>query len=291
MRDTRYGLIEAGGTKFVLGVANADGEILARHRIPTTTPEATLPQMQAWLTGHGPFQAIGLATFGPVELDPASSDWGHILKTPKPGWSGADLVGPLKDKFDCPIAVDTDVNAAALAEAEWGAGRGHGSVLYFTVGTGVGGGAVIAGKTLRGQGHPEMGHIRLARHPHDLQFPGACPFHGDCLEGLASGPSIIARWGQSLSDLPADHPAHDIIAHYLAQTVVTMQAIFEPGRIVFGGGVMATPSLLQRVVEQAEKLGGGYFRTRASDIVTAPELGENAGLLGALAIALSSTSG
>lgn len=290
MTSKRYGLIEAGGTKFVLGVADANGKILARHRIETTLPEETLSQVQAWLSQHGPFQAIGLATFGPVELDPSSPDWGHILKTPKPGWSGADLVGELQQRLGRPVALDTDVNAAALAEAKWGAGRGHGTVLYFTVGTGIGGGAVIAGRTLRGQGHPEMGHIRLARHPEDLQYSGICPFHGDCLEGLASGPAIIARWNHSLSDLAADHPAHDIIAYYLAQTVVAMQAIFEPGRIVFGGGVMATPGLLARVVEQAERLGGGYFRTRAADIVTAPELGDNAGLLGALAIALSLTS-
>lgn len=291
MRSKRYGLIEAGGTKFVLGVANGDREIVARHRIATTTPEETLPTMQAWLAAHGPFDAIGLATFGPVGLDPAAPDWGHILATPKPGWSGADLAGPLHRQLGCPVVVDTDVNAAALAEAKWGAGRGQESVLYFTIGTGIGGGAVIAERTLRGQGHPEMGHIRLARHPDDRNFDGVCPFHGDCLEGLASGPAIIARWGCSLSELAADHPAHAIIAYYLAQTVVTMQAIFEPGRIVLGGGVMATPGLLARIIEKAGALGGGYFRTSASTILCAPQLGDDAGLLGALAIALNSTSG
>jgi fructokinase len=186
--------------------------------------------------------------------------------------------------------VDTDVNGAALAESLWGAGSGHDVVLYFTVGTGIGGGAVIHGRTLRGEGHPEMGHIRLPRHPDDMDFAGTCPFHGCCLEGLASGPAILARWGKSLSELGADHPGHQIIAWYLAHTAVTMQAIFEPGRIVFGGGVMATPGLIERATQQASQLGGGYFRSDALQSIVRPGLGDNAGLLGALAVALSSTS-
>ena len=173
------------------------------------------------------------------------------------------MLAPLKAQFDCPIALDTDVNAAALAEAQWGAGTGEDTVLYFTVGTGIGGGAVINGKTLCGKGHPEMGHIRLARHPDDLDFAGICPFHGDCLEGLASGPAIKARWGQSLSELPGDHIAHDIIAYYLAQTVVTMQAIFEPGKIIFGGGVMATPGLIARVRRSGGRIGWRLFQDRS----------------------------
>jgi fructokinase len=231
-----------------------------------------------------------LATFGPVGLDPQSVEWGHILQTPKAGWSNVDLAGPLKQTFGCPIVVDTDVNGAALAESLWGAGRGHDVVLYFTVGTGIGGGAVIHGRTLRGEGHPEMGHIRLPRHPDDMDFAGTCPFHGCCLEGLASGPAILARWGKSLSELEPDHPAHQIIAWYLAHTAVTMQAIFEPGRIIFGGGVMATPGLIERVTQQASQLGGGYFRSDALQTIARPGLGDNAGLLGALAVALSSTS-
>jgi fructokinase len=290
MSAAHYGLVEAGGTKFILGVADAKGEIVERVRIPTTTPEETIATMLAWFGRRGPFASIGLATFGPVGLDPASADWGHILKTPKPGWSGADLAGPLRQRFDCPVVVDTDVNAAALAESLWGAGKDAATVLYFTVGTGIGGGAVIDGKTLRGVGHPEMGHIRLPRHPDDSAFVGTCPFHGDCLEGLASGPAIAARWGKSLSELPADHPAHAIIAWYLAQAVVTMQAIFEPGRIVLGGGVMATPGLLERARKIAAELGGGYFRSDAEAIVVAPGLGDNTGLMGALALALNSTS-
>jgi fructokinase len=288
MSTERYGLIEAGGTKFILGVADADGQIAERVRIPTTTPGETIATMLAWLGQRGPFTAIGLATFGPVELDPASPDWGHILKTPKPGWSRADLAGPLKQRFGCPVAVDTDVNGAALAESLWGAGKGVKVILYFTIGTGIGGGAVIGGKTLQGVGHPEMGHIRLPRHPDDRDFKGICPFHGDCLEGLVSGPAIKARWGKSLSELGIEDPAHEIVAWYLAQTVVTMQAIFEPGRIIFGGGVMGTPGLLQRVVTLANNMGGGYFRYEAGSIVASPALGDDVGLLGALALALGS---
>lgn len=290
MIEPRYGLIEAGGTKFVLGVSGADGVIAERTRIPTTMPGETIGAMIEWFSQRGPFKAFGLATFGPVELNMASSQWGHILKTPKPGWTGADLAGPLQRHFNCPVVVDTDVNGAALAEAKWGAGKGEDIVLYFTIGTGVGGGAVIQGKTLRGVGHPEMGHIRLPRHPDDQAYPGKCPFHGDCLEGLASGPAIFDRWGQTLSELPHDHPAHSIIGFYLAQTVVSMQAIFEPGKIVLGGGVMATAGLIDTVRQQAAELGGGYFRSDPMQSVTLPALGDNAGLMGAYALALNSTS-
>jgi fructokinase len=290
MSALKYGLIEAGGTKFVLGVASADGTIHAQTRIPTTTPDETIAAMLAWFDGYGPFAAMGIATFGPVGLDPNTSQWGHILKTTKPGWSNTDLAGPLVRQFGCPLAIDTDVNGAALSESLWGAGRGHDVVMYFTVGTGIGGGAVIRGQTLRGLGHPEMGHIRLPRHPNDLDFDGVCPFHGDCLEGLASGPAVLARWGHSLSELGSDHPAHEIIAWYLAHAVVTMQAIFEPGRIIFGGGVMATPGLIEHIRATAVMVGGGYHASDAAQSVVLPGLGDNAGLLGGLALALSLTS-
>jgi fructokinase len=289
MNSVRYGLVEAGGTKFVLGIADAEGRISERMRIPTTNPDETIGAMLDWFDGRGPFAAIGLATFGPVELNPVSPEWGHILKTPKAGWSGTDLAGPLQGRFACPVAVDTDVNGAALAESIWGAGKSEEILLYFTIGTGIGGGAVVGGRTLRGSGHPEMGHIRLPRHPDDHHFKGVCPFHNDCLEGLASGPAIMARWGKSLSEFPSGHLAHDIMAWYLAQMIVTMQAIFEPGRIVLGGGVMATPGLIERVQQKAVELGSGYFRSDASEIVVAPSLSDDTGLLGALALALEIT--
>ncbi len=280
-----YGLVEAGGTKFVLGVARSPDEVIATTRISTTTPAETIAAMCDWLAGHGPLAAVGVGTFGPVEVDRSAPQWGTILTTPKAGWSGTDLVGPLVERLGCPVGLDTDVTAAALAEYRWGAGQGQPSVIYFTVGTGVGGGGVIAGQTLSGISHPEMGHIRLPLHPADADFAGTCPFHGRCLEGLASGPAIKARFGVSLSELPADHPGHEIIAWYLAQAVIAVQAMFEPGRIVLGGGVMGTPGLLERVQAQADVLGNGYFRGTASEIVVLPGLGERSGLLGALALA------
>lgn len=285
MSKPLYGLVEAGGTKFVLGVAHGPDEVLATTRIPTTTPDETISAMADWLAQHGPLAAVGIATFGPVEVDRSSPQWGHILATPKAGWSNTDLVGPLAKRLGCPVGLDTDVTAAALAEYRWGAGQGQPSVLYFTIGTGIGGGAVIGGKPLAGISHPEMGHLRPPLHPADAGFAGVCPFHGTCLEGLASGPAVLARYGASLSDLPADHEGHAVIAWYLAHAVTTAQAIFEPGRIVLGGGVMGTPGLLERILAEAERLGNGYFRGKAAEIVVRPGLGDRSGLLGALALA------
>lgn len=284
-----YGLIEAGGTKFILGVARGPDDVIAQHRIATTQPDETLSTAIDWMRSVAPggLAAIGISSFGPLDLDRASPHWGHVRQTPKPGWSGTDLAGPFARAFGCPVAIDTDVNGAALAESRWGAARDQHAALYLTIGTGVGGGAVIDGKLLHGLSHPEMGHIRVPRHPDDRDFAGHCRFHGDCLEGLACGPAIIARWGASLSELGADHRGHDIIAWYLAQAVQTLQAIFEPGRIIFGGGVMATPGLIERVRTQARVLGGGYFVGDSGSIVVAPGLGDRAGLLGALALAIS----
>lgn len=281
---TRYGLMEAGGTKFVLGVADASGQIVARHRIPTTTPDATIAAALAWFAPHAPLDRMGIAAFGPLELDRAAPHWGHVLSTPKPHWSMADLAGPFVRALGCPVAIDTDVNGAALAESLWGAGQGVRSCVYVTIGTGIGGGAVVDGRILGGAGHPEMGHMRLDRHPDDHGFSGSCRFHGGCLEGLASGPAILARWGKSLSDLPAGGAEQHMIAWYLGQAVVTLQAIMAPARIILGGGVMATPGLLDLVRQHADALGQGYFATRASEMVVLPGLGDDAGLMGAFAL-------
>jgi fructokinase len=285
-----FGCIEAGGTKFVAGIVSDQREILETARFETTTPEATLAATIDWLTTtasrHGGITAAGIASFGPIELNRSAENWGHITATTKPGWSNTNFAARVGRALGVPAGFDTDVNGAALAEARWGAARGEKVSVYITVGTGIGGGAIVDGKPLQGLTHPEMGHIRPQRHAHDLNFPGICPFHGDCLEGLASGPAIIARWGVSLSDLPSDHPGHAIIAWYLAHMVVTLQSIMEPGRIVIGGGVTATPGLLDRVRTEAENLGSGYFRGKVQDIVVAPGLGDTAGLLGALALAM-----
>ncbi|MFM5913510.1 MAG: ROK family protein [Chakrabartia godavariana] len=285
MSGGHFGLIEAGGTKFVLGLADASGTILARHRVPTTMPADTIGAALDWFRAQGvPLQGVGIASFGPLDLNRASPQWGHVTRTPKPGWSGADLAGPFARAFACPVEVDTDVNGAALAESLWGAGRGKRVCLYLTIGTGVGGGAVVDGRILHGLSHPEMGHMRLPRHPDDATFAGACPFHGGCLEGLASGPAILARWGRSLSELPQGGTEQRMIAWYLAQAVCTFQAIMEPDCIVMGGGVTGTPGLLDLVRSTAEELGAGYFVGRASDVVQAPGLGADAGLMGAYAL-------
>lgn len=283
-----YGLIEGGGTKFVLGVADGAGEIRARERVPTTTPDETLGAAIAWFRAQGLTPAaIGIASFGPLELDPASPRFGHVTRTVKPHWSGANVAGPFAAAFGCPVGIETDVNGAALAESRWGAGARaeSGSLLYVTVGTGVGGGFITGGRLLRGSSHPEMGHIRLPRHPADHDFAGTCSFHGDCLEGLVAGPAIKARWGASLSELGADHPAHEIVAWYLGQAVVTWQAVLQPSRIVLGGGVMAAAGLLGGVRQAAATAGGGYFAGDPREIVVAPGLGTDSGLLGALAVA------
>lgn len=294
--SAHYGLIEAGGTKLVLGLAEADAtgsqrRILARHRLPTTTPAETLGAAQQWFSAQGvALAAIGIASFGPLQLDRAAADWGFITRTTKPDWSHTDFAGPFARAFGCPVGFETDVNAAALAEARWGAGQGQSSLLYLTVGTGVGGGFVSRGRLLHGLSHPEMGHIRLPRHPDDTDFAGSCPFHGDCLEGLASGPAVIARWGQSLSELPPGHPGAAIIGWYLGQAVVSFQAVMEPARIVLGGGVMGTPGLLELVRAEAARTGRGYFVGDPAEVVVAPALGGDSGLLGALALALEAVS-
>lgn len=290
MSEQLYGCIEAGGTKFVVGIVAAPDDIRETARFDTTTPDETIGPVIAWFneaqSRHGRLSAIGIASFGPLELDRSAANWGHITATTKPNWSDSDFGGRVARELVLPVGFDTDVNGAALAESRWGAGRGQPACVYVTIGTGIGGGAIIDGKPLHGLSHPEMGHIRPQRHPEDTGFEGICPFHGDCLEGLASGPAIKARWGASLSELPANHHGHEVIAWYLAQMVVTLQSIMEPGRIILGGGVTATPGLIQRVKYHAAELGKGYFRGNPDEIIVPPGLGDKAGLLGGLALAL-----
>lgn len=285
-----YGCIEAGGTKFIVGVANSPDDVRETARFDTATPGKTIGEVIDWLNSaalrHGSLAAIGIASFGPLELDRSVSNWGFITSTPKPGWANTDLANKIGNAMSVPIGLDTDVNGAGLAEVRWGAGQGQHITVYVTVGTGIGGGVIVDGKPLIGLSHAEMGHLRPQRHPADLDFSGICTFHGACLEGLASGPAIKARWGASLSELPADHPAHEITAWYIAQLVNSLQAMMEPNRIILGGGVMDAPGLIDRVRQTALRLGAGYFRGRADEIVVAPALGDRAGLLGALALAM-----
>lgn len=293
-----YGAIEAGGTKFVCAAGYGPAEIPddCRTVIPTGAPGPTFAAVVGFLeriTGkHGPLAGIGIASFGPVDLDSRSATWGRILATPKPGWSHVSMVAPL-ERFGCPIAIDTDVNAAALAEARLGAGAGVASLSYVTVGTGIGGGVVMGDRTIKGLLHPEMGHIRVQRDPRDAGFAGVCPFHGDCLEGLASGPAVLARWHTQIENLPALHGARDILGGYLGQLAATIALMLSCERIVFGGGVVSGGRLLPHIRDSASRWLGGYLPVEAraggfERYITAPGLGEFAGTAGALLLAASS---
>ena len=277
--------IEAGGTKFVLAVGSAPDRITARHVIPTRAPEETLAEAAAWFAGQGPLAALGIASFGPVTIDRTSPRWGRIGRTPKPGWADCDVAGYFARQLGVPIGLDTDVNGAALAEALLGAGQGLSSLAYVTVGTGIGGGLVIDGRPVHGAAHPEMGHMFPRRPAGDSGFAGICPSHGDCLEGLACGPAIIARWGASLSDLPADHEAHELVADYLAQLCYTLFAMTACELVVLGGGVSKASGLIDRVARMVRALDGGYLPGTGRHRVVPPALGDNAGITGALLLA------
>lgn len=287
------GAIEAGGTKFVLAVGTGPDDLRDLHRVPTTTPAETLRQCVDYFTAarekHGPLAALGIGTFGPAGVDPAAADWGHITTTPKPGWQHTNMAGPLQKALGVPVAFDTDVNAAGYGEWLWGAGRGCGGVLYLTIGTGIGGGVIIDGRPLHGLLHPEMGHIRIPRPPALAEFAGTCPWHGDCLEGLASGPAIAARWGTAATELPPEHPAWEAEAACLAAACASFTCTLSPHRIILGGGVMDVPGLLAIVQQKTPALLNGYLQhplitERVGEYITAPGLGSRAGILGALAL-------
>ncbi|WP_301750263.1 ROK family protein [uncultured Erythrobacter sp.] len=278
------GAIEAGGTKFVLAVGPSPDRITARHTIPTRDPETTLAEAAEWLAGQGGITALGIGSFGPVELDRTSPRWGFITTTPKPGWADCDIAGYFAGALGVPVGFDTDVNAAALAEHA-ASGSAGGSLAYLTVGTGIGGGLVLDGQPVHGIAHPEVGHIYPRRHPADCDFPGTCPSHGDCLEGLASGPAIRARWGTSLSHLPTDHPGHAIIADYIAQACHVLFASVAVEEVVVGGGVANTPGLVERIAQRARELDAGYLPGTARHRVIRPRLGSDAGITGAMMLA------
>lgn len=285
-----YGGIEGGGTKFVCAVGTGPEDIRAEIRFSTTSPAETLGKAMAFFRQQGALAALGLACFGPLDPNPASPTFGRILSTPKPGWSQADLLTPLREAFGLPIGFDTDVNAAALAEGRWGAGQGCDPLLYLTIGTGIGGGALVNGKLLHGLLHPEMGHLPL---PHDLAldpFAGLCPFHGDCFEGLASGPAIEKRWGAKAETLPASHPAWELEAEYIALALQAYILTLAPQKIILGGGVSAQERILPLARQKVQRRLNGYFQSprllrNIDSYIVAPALGSRAGVLGALALA------
>ena len=289
-----WGGIEAGGTKFVCVVGSGPDAIADEVRFPTTTPDETLTQatvfFQHYQDHNGPLQSIGIGSFGPVDLNPNSPTFGYITSTPKLGWAQTNIVGRISRALCVPVRFDTDVNAAALGEHCWGAARGLDTFVYLTVGTGIGGGGLINGKPAHGLLHPELGHMYL---PHDTQadpFPGMCPFHADCLEGLASGPAIEKRWGRAGETLPADHPAWQLEADYLAFGLSNVIYTLSPQRIIIGGGVMQQTQLLPLIRRKVQALINGYVNDPAildeiEDYIVPPALGNRAGVLGALALA------
>jgi len=285
----RLGAIETGGTKIICAVGNENGELLDLMRIDTETPDVSIPKVVDYFK-QNQVDKMGISTFGPAGVNPTSADYGLILKTPKLAWADFDLLGELKTHFDIPMAFDTDVNGAALGEHLWGSAIGVNSCVYITVGTGIGAGAYIDGKLLHGLLHPEMGHILVRRHKQDA-FEGCCPFHGNCLEGMAAGPAIEKRWGQKAHLLHPDHLAWEIEAYYLAQGIMNYIMVLSPEKIILGGGVMAQQHLFPRIRKNVKKLIGGYLKLEAleegiDEYIVMPKLGENAGTYGALALAI-----
>jgi fructokinase len=286
-----FGAIEAGGTKFVCAIGSKP-EDLKITQFPTSSPEATTANAVAFLreNSRGELWAVGIGSFGPVDLDPQSATFGYITSTPKPGWQNFDFAGAVRRALNVPVGFDTDVNAAALGEARWGAAQTLSDFLYLTVGTGIGGGAIANGRVLHGLLHPEMGHIPI---PHERQrdpYPGCCPFHGDCLEGLASGPAMQQRWGAPAEGLTVEHPAWALEAHYLALGLASWVCTLSPKRILLGGGVMQQAALFPMIRAELARLLNGYVRAkelaeRLDDYVIAPKLGNSAGIAGALVLA------
>ncbi len=294
-----YGAVEAGGTKFVLAVGTGPDDLRAQIRIDTGTPETTLEQTCAFFHAatdeHGPLAAVGVGCFGPVDLDRSSPTYGWITTTPKSGWANTDIVGHLAATLNLPVGFDTDVNCAALGEARWGAGVGLHSLLYLTIGTGIGGGAIADGDILHGRMHPEMGHIPV---PHSLDrdpYEGCCPYHGDCLEGLASGPALRDRWGTPADELPADHAAWSLQAEYLGSALTTFILTLSPQRILLGGGVMEQEHLFPRIRAEVARILQGYLKQpevheELDAFIAPPGLGPRAGICGALALAQSAAT-
>lgn len=282
--------IETGGTKCVAALAETPGKILHRFEIPTGLPGETFARLRNALDKAGPVDALGIAAFGPVDIDPASSSYGTVLVTSKPNWEGASYKEAFSG-FGCPIRIESDVSGACLGEWRYGAGRREHVVAYVTVGTGIGAGIVHNGQIMNGVGHYEMGHIKVSRPNMDSKAHSACPLHDDCLEGLASGPSVLARWGKPLSEFPPGHEALDIEAAYLSQLARTLTLTHRPARIVFGGGVMKSPGLIEVIRQHTKSSLAGYIHCGGagdlSDYILPASLGDDAGITGALMLAKS----
>ncbi|MBR1759141.1 MAG: ROK family protein [Lachnospiraceae bacterium] len=284
------GALETGGTKMVCAIGNEKGEILERVSIPTKTPEETIPACIDFFRGKG-IEALGIAAFGPVDVNPASETYGYILKTPKLAWANYNLMGAFKEVFDVPMGIESDVNGSCLGEATWGCTQGMDNSVYITVGTGLGVGIIVNGQPLHGMLHPEAGHVPMIRHPKDKDFKCNCPFHLSCMEGLSAGPAIEARWGKPAREL-ADNPlVWEIEAYYLAQGIVDYILTVSPRRIVLGGGVMHQEHLLPLIKQNVKEILNDYLQTKEladlDSYIVLASLNDDQGIMGCLKIAMN----
>ena len=286
-----YGGIETGGTKVVCVLAKGK-DILEKHVFPTTTPDETIRKIVGFFSNtRSKPKGVGISSFGPLDINPSSPTFGHITSTPKPGWANTDLVTPLEKALGVPVFIDTDVNGAALGEFVWGSAQELDTFIYLTIGTGIGGGGMVNGKLMHGLMHPEMGHIRI---PHDKEkdpFEGVCPFHGDCFEGLASGPAMKERWGVPAEKLSKDHPAWALEAEYISYALVNYITTLSPEKIILGGGVMHQPGLIAPIQNKVKDLMNDYIlhpllQGKIEEFIVPPELGDDVGVLGAVALAM-----
>lgn len=284
----RLGALEAGGTKMVCAIGNENGEIFERVSIPTETPEITMPKLIAYFLDKK-IEALGIGCFGPIDLNRNSDTYGYITTTPKLAWLNYDIVGAFKEALKVPVGFDTDVNGSALGEATWGITKGLENSMYITIGTGVGAGIISNGKLLHGMLHPEGGHLLLSRHPED-SFEGACPYHKNCLEGMAAGPAIEARWGMKGAQLADRKEVWELEAYYIAQALVDYIMVLSPQRIILGGGVMHQEHLIPLVREEVTRQLGGYIKTKELEdmehYIVLPSLNDNQGIMGALKLAV-----
>lgn len=285
-----FGGIEAGGTKFVCAVGTGPDDITAETRFPTTTPQETIQQaIDFFKAQERPVTAVGIGAFGPIDPNPKSDTYGYITTTPKPGWRHTNFANTIQAALNVPVGFDTDVNVAALGEHRWGAAQGLDTFIYLTVGTGIGGGGLLGNQPMHGLIHPEMGHMLIRRHPDDT-FEGWCPFHKDCLEGMAAGPALERRWGQPGHTLPNDHQGWEFEAHYLAHALTGFICTLSPQRIILGGGVMAQHHLFPMIRQKVQTLLNGYVDSptileHIDQYIVPPGLDARAGVLGAIALA------
>jgi fructokinase len=288
-----YGGIEAGGTKFVCAIGTGPEDLQNEVRFETTSPKETINRTLEYFKEQNlkeKLQAIGIGSFGPVELNMDSSNYGFITSTPKPGWSNINIYGLIKEELKIPVGFNTDVNAAALGEYEWGAGQGLNNFIYLTIGTGIGGGVIINGRLLHGLQHPEMGHICIPQDIKDDPYEGNCPFHKNCFEGLASGPAMKNRWGKSPEDLNKNHKAWDLEVQYISLALTNYICTLSPERIIIGGGIMEQKKLLPLILTSVKKMLNNYIHMEEitdniEEYIVLPSLGKEAGILGALVLA------